>query len=118
MRISGRNPKENRCDAVLLHIVILPSEGGEILSRFLDRFDGRAFDRAVLLDDDILRSGVDRGVEYDGEVLHAVSDGLETELVFSDKLDIGMLPSLLRIPVETQSEPEGRDKVILACSRG
>ena len=34
---------------------------------------------------------------------------------FSDKLDIGMQPSLLRIPVETQSEPEGRDKVILAA---
>jgi hypothetical protein len=34
---------------------------------------------------------------------------------FSDKLDISRQPSLLRIPAETQSDSEGRDKVILAA---
>lgn len=34
---------------------------------------------------------------------------------FSDKLDSNKLPALLRVPVETQSEAEGRDKVILAA---
>ena len=34
---------------------------------------------------------------------------------FSDKLDHSKLPTLLRVPVETQTEVEGRDKVILAA---
>lgn len=34
---------------------------------------------------------------------------------FSDKLNIGKLPTLLRLPVETQSEVEGLDKVILSA---
>ena len=34
---------------------------------------------------------------------------------FSDKLDILRLPTLLREPVETQTDTEGRDKVILAA---
>lgn len=33
---------------------------------------------------------------------------------FSDKIDHSKLPTLLRVPVETQTEVEGRDKVILA----
>ena len=34
---------------------------------------------------------------------------------FSDKIDHSKLPTLLRVPVETQTEVEGRDKVILAA---
>lgn len=53
------------------------------------------------------------------------SEGNNTELsstnntqyteTFSDKLDHSKLPTLLRVPVETQTEVEGRDKVILAA---
>ena len=53
------------------------------------------------------------------------SEGNNTELsstnntqyteTFSDKLNHSKLPTLLRVPVETQTEVEGRDKVILAA---
>ena len=42
------------------------------------------------------------------------ADSMHYTETFSDKLDSNKLPTLLRIPVETQTEVEGRDKVILA----
>ena len=48
------------------------------------------------------------------------SDSLDKDFVpytetFSDKLDVTSLPALLRDPVETQTDYEGRDKVTLAA---
>lgn len=45
---------------------------------------------------------------------NAASAAQYTE-TFSDKLELSKLPTLLRVPVETQTEIEGRDKVILAA---
>ena len=43
------------------------------------------------------------------------SDFAQYTETFSDKIDISHLPAMLREPIETQSDAEGRDKVTLAA---
>lgn len=54
------------------------------------------------------------GFEGNSMECNANSAAQYTE-TFSDKLELSKLPTLLRVPVETQTEIEGRDKVILAA---
>ncbi len=54
------------------------------------------------------------GFEGNSMECSAASAAQYTE-TFSDKLELSKLPTLLRVPVETQTEIEGRDKVILAA---
>lgn len=69
-----------------------------------------------VLQNSLKREGTE-GVEGDkaNESDDFMSDNVQYTETFSDKLDLDKLPSLLRDPVETQSEPEGRDKVLLSA---